>query len=548
MGFEIVNGVLKKYTEEQDVTEVVIPDGVTSIGERAFEWGNNLTDVTIPDSVTSIGNKAFEGCYNLTNVTIPDSVTSIRENAFSYTPFYNNDKREFVIYGRVLYKYKGNQSSVTIPDCVTSIGNSAFRDCSNLTTVTIPNSVTNIGDSAFLGCKGLADDKGFVIIRNVLYSYYGNDSEVTIPDSVTNIGNSAFRDCSNLTTVTIPDSVTSVGKEAFYKCSSLNSVTIPDSVTSIGSDAFYDTPFYSNDKREFIIYGKFLYKYKGNQLNVTIPDSVTSIGKKAFECCSLSSITIPDSVTSIGDSAFSGCISLTNVTIPDSVTGIGDSAFSWCSSLTTVTIPDSVKKIGDYAFELCTDLTTVNISEKVVDIVGNAFWGDSNLKKCPAFGYLIDGTKCQWGIHGEIEDEGSENDNFIKKMLIEKNYDEDSFEHWDDTLDEIIDDDIMNPIDFSTKCQFVAQVFLKDHQPEAEAYIKENISEILPYFIDIDDYATVKGLLEHGKFVTKRNIMKFIDYAIEHTQNGGDMQIQVLLMNYKNDNFPDMDPLKSIKF
>ena len=103
-------------------------------------------------------------------------------------------------------------------------------------------------------------------------------------------------------------------------------------------------------------------------------------------------------------------------------------------------------------------------------------------------------------------------------------------------------------MDHPTKFQFVAQVFLKDRQPEAEAYIKKNISKILPYFIGIDDYATVKGLLEHGKFVTKRNIMKFIDHAIEHTQNGGDMQIQVLLMNYKNDNFPDMDPLKSIKF
>ena len=103
-------------------------------------------------------------------------------------------------------------------------------------------------------------------------------------------------------------------------------------------------------------------------------------------------------------------------------------------------------------------------------------------------------------------------------------------------------------MDHPTKHQFVAQVFLKDNQPEAEAYIKKNISKILPYFIDIDDYETVKGLLESGKFVTKKNIMKFIDHAIEHTQSGGDMQIQVLLMNYKNDNFPDMDPLKSIKF
>ena len=57
----------------------------------------------------------------------------------------------------------------------------------------------------------------------------------------------------------------------------------------------------------------------------------------------------------------------------------------------------------------------------------------------------------------------------------------------------------------------------------------------------------VKVLLESGKFVTKRNIMKFVDYAIENTQKGGDMQIQVLIMNYRNEHFPDIDPLKSFK-
>ncbi len=103
-------------------------------------------------------------------------------------------------------------------------------------------------------------------------------------------------------------------------------------------------------------------------------------------------------------------------------------------------------------------------------------------------------------------------------------------------------------MDYPTKFQFVAHVFLKDHQPEAEAYIKKNITKILPYFIDIDDYATVKDLLESGKFVTKRNVTKFIDLAIEHTQNGGNIQIQLLLMNYKNDNYTYKDPYDSIIF
>ena len=190
--FQIENGVLVKYTGNGG--DVVIPEGVTSIGDWAFYECSSLTSVTIPDGVTSIEDDAFRYCENLTSVTISDSVTSI--------------------------------------------GDRAFSSCSSLSSVTIPDSVTSIGDGAFSGCDDLADDSGLVIIRNVLHHCKESMTSVTIPDGVTSIGDSAFEECRNLKNVTIPDSVTSIGNFAFRECRSLRSVTIPNGVTSIGESAF----------------------------------------------------------------------------------------------------------------------------------------------------------------------------------------------------------------------------------------------------------------------------------------------------------------------
>ena len=148
------------YLNGELVTNLTIPDGVTSIGDSAFGGCSGLTSVTIPDSVTSIGARAFYGCSGLASVTIPDSVTSIENGTF--------------------YGCSG-LTSVTIPDSVTNIGDSAIRDCYRLTNITIPDSVTSIGSGAFSGCSGL--------------------TSVTIPNSVTSIGSYAFENCSGLKTV-----------------------------------------------------------------------------------------------------------------------------------------------------------------------------------------------------------------------------------------------------------------------------------------------------------------------------------------------------------
>ena len=170
--FQIEDGVLVKYTGTD--SDVVIPEGVTAIGDQVFFFFRTITNITIPSSVKSIGNTAFAGCESLTSVTIPGSVTSI--------------------------------------------GDTAFGGCQSLTDVTVSDGVKSIGDRAFGACHSL--------------------TEITLPDSVKYIGNEAFKDCKSLATIMLPDGVNSIGDEAFEDCKFLANITIPDSVTIIGYSAF----------------------------------------------------------------------------------------------------------------------------------------------------------------------------------------------------------------------------------------------------------------------------------------------------------------------
>ena len=143
-----------------DLTRVIIGNGVTTIGEAAFRSCSHLTSVNIPNSVTTIGGWAFSICSSLISVTIPNSVTTIGDNAFIGC---------------------SSLTSVTIPNSVTTIEGYAFSDCSSLTSVTIPNSVTTIGSEAFSDCTNL--------------------QKVNIGNSVKTIGEFAFNKCTNITQI-----------------------------------------------------------------------------------------------------------------------------------------------------------------------------------------------------------------------------------------------------------------------------------------------------------------------------------------------------------
>ena len=413
----------KLYLNNELVTTLIIPDGVTSIGASAFRGCSGLTSVTIPDSVTSIGSYAFKNCSGLTRISGSSKAASSIAKQCSSMAF------EVVItsgtsIGDSAFWGCSGLASITIPNSVTSIGDSAFYNCSNLTSMTLPfigssKTASNGYDQVFGYIFGYATTEySSDSVSGATYQYYDNSkyyhyyipssiesititggnissyafrgcsglTSVTIPNSVTSIGSSAFRGCSGLTSVTIPNSVTSIGSYVFSSCSGLTSVTISDSVTSIGDYAFWGC---------------------SGLASITIPNSVTSIGADAFCGCSgLTGVTIGNSMKSIGEDAFYGCRSLTTVNwnatsctsagssyspifkncsnlttvyIGDKVTTIPSYAFRGCSGLTSVTIPNSVTSIGSYVFSSCSGLTSVTISDSVTSIGEYAFVGCSGL-------------------------------------------------------------------------------------------------------------------------------------------------------------------------
>ena len=180
-----------------EVTNLVIPNGVTEIKQYAFDYCTGLTSVTIPNSVTSIGNYAFN-CTGLTSTIYTGTIAQWCNISFgNYEANPLNRSHSLTIGGSEV-------TNLVIPNGVTEIKQYAFSGCTGLTSVTIPNSVTSIGSSAFSDCSGL--------------------TSVTIGNSVTSIGDYAFRYCSGLTSFTMGSGVTSIGVRALGDCTGLRNI------------------------------------------------------------------------------------------------------------------------------------------------------------------------------------------------------------------------------------------------------------------------------------------------------------------------------------
>lgn len=275
--------------QKSKITSVVIENGVTSIGNYAFEDCSALKMLDIPQSVTEIGSKAFRACSALTSLALPETVNRIGNTAFQGC---------------------SNLETINIPSGVKLIEKDTFHGCEKLNDVTIPAGVTLIGNSAFKACK---------TFRNI-----------NIPKGVTKIDYFAFEDCTQLETVGIPSTATNIRNFAFRNCPKLKSFVFPSGTTQIQPGVL------SGCK---------------NLESVTIPEGVTKIWGSAFYGCSLNSVKLPSTLKTICKLAFYGCDQLSEITIPKSVELIEQSAFESSTELKSVMLAQgSVPTIAENAF------------------------------------------------------------------------------------------------------------------------------------------------------------------------------------------------------
>lgn len=269
------------------ITDAIIPEGVTAIGDFAFSLFEGLVNISIPDTVTRIGNSAFSACTSLESVHLPAKLASIGENAFCADV---------------------SLRDINIPSSVTFIGKHAFGGCTNLKELVIPSSVDYDSWRRRIELPAgteTVDQSVMGVVEGI-----GEATDIIIPETVTTIGERTFSRCADLTIISLPSTLLTIEDWGFSACHHLASVVIPDSVTYIGEYAFSNC---------------------STLTDVRLPNSLTRIARSTFNGLNcLTRISIPDSVLKIDALAFGDCPYLTDITIPDSVEEIHENAFWGC--------------------------------------------------------------------------------------------------------------------------------------------------------------------------------------------------------------------------
>ncbi len=373
------------YTE---LAQIIIPDGVTEIGEMAFSGCEGLVDVTVPNSVTKIDGCAFENCSSLLYIVLPEGLKELGERVFYECPIENatvpgmavmdipqDNLRKIVIttpeneawwnlrdlkslvditfpigttcVGAWICAGCINLRCVKIPDGVTRIEEHAFADCSCLMNIEIPDSVVDIDDKSFENCAGLQ----YHSYKNAYYlGNKNNPFHVCIKPSNKDITfcdihpktrmviSKEFAECLNLEHVDIPNNVVCVKGVGFKKCEKLE-YTIYENACYLGNDS---NPYF------------MLVKVISEAVDSCIIHSDTRIiGDCAFQGSYLAEITIPPNVIIVGCNAFYGC-QLTKVDIISSATVIREMAFASCFNLTDINTSENTNiKIDDWIFSQC---------------------------------------------------------------------------------------------------------------------------------------------------------------------------------------------------
>lgn len=367
-----------------DITSIVIDEGITRIGNWVFHSCTEAISVSLPSTLKEIGEQSFRSCSEITQVMLPSGLESIGGGAFYYCDsltsltipggvenftdaFGSSGLRTLVLEEGIDsvddYAFNGcrHLKNVTLPSTVKRIGKYAFSNCFSLANLDIPADVTELGEGA-LSYTALSEFEFPEGVNSVEpYVLSGTDiTSIVIPDRFTEIGDYAFSNCKQLKNITLSKNLTDIGTRAFAY-TALTQVDLPDGLETLGDSAFYDC----------------------NELtSVTMTDSVQVMEKGVFsDCDNLRSVVLSDYITEIGHQTFSLCKKLESVNIPASLKTIGNDAFQYCESLRSVTLPEGVERIGSLAFRGCGALEAVVLPASVKEISGG-YGNDAAFNNC----------------------------------------------------------------------------------------------------------------------------------------------------------------------
>ena len=418
---------------------IVLPKGITTIGDDAFSYNTSLTSIKIPNTVTSIGKRAFQGCTNLTSIEIPDTVTYIGDYCFSGCNRLQKIKlsKKIQTINQRLLQGCSSLTEIEIPEGVKSIGYAAFSSCSKLTTITLPASLTSLSGAAIARLNRLTEIKiadgnnSFKFENGILLSKDGKTmymalltlTEINVPNGVVSIVGDTLSG-SSATKIILPDTVSSnLSGTVFNGMNKLSTIELSSTSKNL---KLVDGNLYSYDGKRFI-------KYMGSSKNFTVPEGVETLDSrcitksmttlnlpstlKVIEGWSLESMSgvnllnIPASVTTMYTYSFHANTKLrvaegnatyksiddvlilnkagtkvimasrnaTTYNIPNTVTEIEKNAFYYCTKMISITIPDSVTTIGAGAFYSCSSLKEITIPQSVTSIGADAFLHCGNL-------------------------------------------------------------------------------------------------------------------------------------------------------------------------
>lgn len=351
----------------QEIKKVILPEGLTSIGESAFSNCVNLKEISIPESVVQIEYYAFRNtaltadsanwengiCYidgwavevkkDLENCVLGGNTRGIQMGVFDNC----KELRTVTVLDGAraqipeeLFQRSENLESVRLSSGITKIGNHAFSECKNLKEVILPEGIACIDDYAFYGCTGL--------------------TEVVIPGSVREFGYSIFKNCSALNRVTLPNNLEEIPSAIFSGCTALQNIDIPSSVKTIEQYAFKGSGLLEIDIPEGVSkIGGNAFRSCNNLRQFSMPDSVTILGENVFtECAMLEDVELSSNIENIALYMFSYCKNLKHLDIPEGVSNIDLEAFRG-SGLVEISFPSTLKRINSYAFEDCKDLKNI---------------------------------------------------------------------------------------------------------------------------------------------------------------------------------------------